>query len=614
MRNIYLLICVLCSLCVKSQTIFWYENFGQGTNCSSDQGYLLGNYSDGLGSWSANTFSVGLNGPYANTWYVSQTEGGRTVGTCGKGCLDSALLINRTLHIANVPSSPNSAFCPTGDCGAKYDPGVGTNQVKTNIRAESPVINCTGKTTITLQFDYILRGDTAHDYLTAWYFDGATWNQLGKPVPTLTCNVTNPVDTDGIWATQAYALPTTANNNAAVRIGFKWVNNDDGIGSEPSVAIDNVTLLANTSASLPSTLTVTIIPPDSANHAFIYCTGTSYNFTGMANPGPITFYQWSCNPSANVIFVPNPPWQNGEAITFPSVGTYTLTLSATSQFNGVHDTTRVITVVQTPTINVTPIDIVICNGGTGDTLHAHGASTYTWTQAATTIPPTYLDANGDSVIVDPASISPPQSFNYSVTGTANGCVSQPYVVPVKVIAIPIPRYAAKPDTICAGQHTILSVDSMPVTTTYTWTAALGAGLGTSTGQFAQATPIYNPSYSVTPGDTVIYYQVQINLVGCPPFPPHQILVYVLPLPHVQTTDTIDNCNHMGDTLRAVTIPSTNVGLSWLPKGGLTPLHGIPGDTNKVIINPTAPKTYYVTPINQYGCAGPKDSVIVLLGD
>ncbi|HEX7412603.1 MAG TPA: gliding motility-associated C-terminal domain-containing protein, partial [Bacteroidia bacterium] len=32
------------------------------------------------------------------------------------------------------------------------------------------------------------------------------------------------------------------------------------------------------------------------------------------------------------------------------------------------------------------------------------------------------------------------------------------------------------------------------------------------------------------------------------------------------------------------------------------------------INPTAPKTYYVTPINQYGCAGPKDSVIVLLGD
>jgi hypothetical protein len=533
MKKVITLFIVIASIVKQShaQTVFWVENFGTGTNCSTDQGFLLSNYTDGLGSWTANTFSVTSNGAYANTWYVSETEGGRNIGDCGNKCLDSVAITNRTMHIGNIPGSPRSTtLCPTGDCGAIYDVGIGNGQVFTDVRAESPTIDCTGKTGISLQFDYIFRGDTAHDYLTVWYFDGATWTQLGKPVTTLTCS-TMLNDTEGIWAAQTYNLPTSANNNASVKVGFKWINNDDGIGSNPSVAIDNIAILSNNSTPLPTTLTVTIVPPSTNT---LYCTGTPYNFTGNANPGPITFYNWTCvsTTSVNAVFNPSPAWQNGEAITFPTVGTYTITLTCNSQNNGVNDTTLVVNVAQTPSITVTPPNSIVCNGGTtGVYLYATGALTYTWTNANTTIPPTYIDVNGDSVNVNPSTLTPPQAFTYSVAGTAaDGCVSNQMVATVTVIAVPTPYYYVHLDTICAGMQTILCVDSMPITTTYSWAAASTAGLGSTSGICVEATPIYF-NYSNSPNDTNVFYQVLINVPSCPPYNPHAFDVIISPCAH-----------------------------------------------------------------------------------
>ena len=46
----------------------------------------------------------------------------------------------------------------------------------------------------------------------------------------------------GRWDSTSVLLPASANNNATVKIGFRWVNNDDGTGTDPSFAVDSVSL------------------------------------------------------------------------------------------------------------------------------------------------------------------------------------------------------------------------------------------------------------------------------------------------------------------------------------------------------------------------------------
>lgn len=618
MKYIYVLICALCSLTLSSQTVFWAETFGNGTTCTFNQGTLANGFNSGNGVWGINT-SLGVNDAFANVWYVSQTEAGRTPGTCGASCLDSAQLTNRTLHIGAAQNSPTyGAFCPTGDCGAIYDPGLGTNLVRTNVRAESYTISTVGKTGITLAFEYITRGNVG-DSLTVWASDGANWMVIGIPPVTATCAVAAvPADTEGVWQGAAYVLPSTFDNNPSIRIGFQWVNNDDKLGGNPSVAIDNVALLANNTGGGPSTLdTVAVFSPDTANHNFIYCTNIPYHFTGFANPGPILAYQWYVYPSTGVVFNPANPGlgQNGVDITFPTTGTYTITVVASSQFNGIDSSTTfapfVINVNQTPTVTVTPPNpVFVCQGGTGTNLYATStpACTYTWTQAASVLPPTYLDANGDSVNVNPPGIPNPV-VTYSVVGsTTVGCVSPKVVVTVSVQPKPTPVYSPN-DTICAGNSATLFVSNMPVNTTYHWGAAFGAGLGSSTGSSVQETPIYH-NINNSAADTTIIDTVIVNVKGCPAYPYHIIKVIVKPTPIVHVlADTVDNCNKMGAVLSAVGTPTLGgLTYNWYPTTALSSPTGA-----TVTATPTVPLTYYVTPVRD-GCPGLKDSVKVFIGD
>ena len=69
-----------------------------------------------------------------------------------------------------------------------------------------------------------------------WYFDGATWTQIDNMPKTIVCG-----SGQGQWGTRTIVLPASANNNANVKIGYRWVNNDDGAGSDPSFAVDDIT-------------------------------------------------------------------------------------------------------------------------------------------------------------------------------------------------------------------------------------------------------------------------------------------------------------------------------------------------------------------------------------
>lgn len=238
MRQYVLIAAALLVSPMHGQKVVWAEDFESGCtqNCAATT------FTGANGYWS--TMSTGTNGTCANVWFVSCQVNGNAVGGCGSGCAG-----NETLHIGNNAAgctSPNSCLlCPTGDCGAVYDPGCppatctlccSCQSSQTSTRAVSPIINLAGLTTLTLKFKYIEGGAGATDNALLDYYNGTAWSTLSDlpKTPVTDCGGL------GTWTAYSVALPASANNNANVRIGIRWVNDNDGNGSSPSVAIDDM--------------------------------------------------------------------------------------------------------------------------------------------------------------------------------------------------------------------------------------------------------------------------------------------------------------------------------------------------------------------------------------
>ncbi|MCX6296218.1 MAG: hypothetical protein NTX97_09150, partial [Bacteroidetes bacterium] len=211
--------------------VFWTENFNNGCAASC----TAAGYTGGVGTWTV--ASTGVEGADFNNWYVSCAENGHTVGICGTGCVPaSATATLATLHVGSAPTS-------MGDVGAAYDAGglCGIfTCAQTDRRAESPIINTIGKTGITIAFNYIANGDPGNDFATIMYSinSGTTWSLLTTPVIT----PLGACAPQGKWTAFSFSLPATCDNISTLKIGFRWINNDDGVGTDPSFAVDDITL------------------------------------------------------------------------------------------------------------------------------------------------------------------------------------------------------------------------------------------------------------------------------------------------------------------------------------------------------------------------------------
>lgn len=208
---------------------FWTENFNN--NCSA--GCVASSYTGTNGAWTQTV--TGTEGADPNDWFVSCAENGNGAGICGSGC---GSVSNATLHISAGIGNP---FCPN-DCGAAYDAGGLCGFAtcpQTSRRIESPVINCSSTTSaVSVSFVYMAAGSIPNDQCSLWYHDGTSW-ALVQALPATNNSSCNG---QGLWTNITIALPASAIGNANVKIGFEWVNNDDGVGTDPSVAIDDVAL------------------------------------------------------------------------------------------------------------------------------------------------------------------------------------------------------------------------------------------------------------------------------------------------------------------------------------------------------------------------------------
>ncbi|XOV66197.1 MAG: T9SS type A sorting domain-containing protein [Fluviicola sp.] len=248
MRILFILLSLLGASFSFSQVI-WTEDFSAGSAARGTS--AVGYPASAGGTWSQTI--TGAEGGSANQWYVSGEECGNAVGNCGSACSNA----DASLHISAI-----GGLCGTPDCGAAYNESGVANA--TDRRIESPNINTVGYGGLTLDYGYIAaQGDD--NFRVEYSCDGgATWNILTTPAASQCCSCLDaficgfiglccPPQTQqactggeqGFWTSGSIALPVCAENIANLRIGFHWANDGNGIGTDPSVAIDDITVTAS---------------------------------------------------------------------------------------------------------------------------------------------------------------------------------------------------------------------------------------------------------------------------------------------------------------------------------------------------------------------------------
>ena len=485
-------------------TVIFTENYGTDASSCDSQGTLASGYNSGVGAWTIT--NTGTNDPDANLWYVSTMEAGVGTGNCGTTC--SAANLSRTLHISN-PVIP--AFGLAADQGAAYNAGGLCPSffcVDTDVRAESPVISLSG-TGMTMTFDYIHLGDGA-DQCELLYFDGTIWNSLGVLPNT---SVGACIGGQHLWAQYTWAIPTVLNGLPNFQVGFRWTNNDDGVGADPSVAIDNIQISYAGGASCSSNANTTLVDPAPLNliitNPSTVCSPSTIDLTlALVTVGSDagTLSYWSDVAATTALATPN---------SISASGTYYIQLD-----NGTCTVVEPVVVTINPIPNLTITNpTAICSPGTVDlTLAAVtvgsdvGTLTY-WSDAAATI-----------TLAAPNSISASGTY-YIQLDNGTCTVVQAVVVtvnPTPILTITDPTAVCSPLTVDLTSASV-TVGSDVGTLTY-WTDA------------AATITLVNPNMVSVSGT----YYVQLDNGTCTIVQP--VVASVSPAPNLTITDPVTVCS------------------------------------------------------------------------
>jgi len=232
---------------------------------------------EGTHNWTLNV-STGTNGADPNFWTVNDNEGGVAAGGCGVGSNG-----NKTLHITSVFNpSGGAAYDAGGLCGLLFCP-------QTSSRAESPAFATTGYTNTQLEFDFISVGQALLDNASVYYNSGSGWTLLTASIKSTVCG-----GGQGQWTHYSVALPASCDNNANVQVGINWINNDDGAGSDPSVAINDIVVsgVAIGGGGLQTTTaTVTITQPAALTSSLTQTACSTYTLNGQTYTSSGTYQQ-----------------------------------------------------------------------------------------------------------------------------------------------------------------------------------------------------------------------------------------------------------------------------------------------------------------------------------
>lgn len=367
MKNLFTLLFALFLTGAVSAQPFWTETFGTTCQPRGNQAYTGPN-----GAWTIT--STGANQPYGNDFYINDRIMYNGVGSCAIGnAINCQPSPNNSLHIGgkaialvNIPVDSASYwtgfYCSFGLCAT------------TNRRAESPTINCSGKTSIVADFLYYEGGDNANGGAngdaTMWYSadNGTNWTKISELAKTpRSCSGTMY----GVFTAFTVNLPSSADNNPNVKIGFNWTNNDVSGGTDPSFAVDSIRLSGSGSVVVPPVAAITS-QGTASGCAPIYLS-LSDNSTG--NP---TSWKWTftgATPSSSTL-------QNPGVVQWSNGGQYSIKLKVTNSAGSDSTTLTNFVTVQAapPTPTITRSNDTLCSS------YDASYTSYQWYQGLNPIP------------------------------------------------------------------------------------------------------------------------------------------------------------------------------------------------------------------------------------
>ncbi|MES2798586.1 MAG: gliding motility-associated C-terminal domain-containing protein [Bacteroidota bacterium] len=526
-------------------------------------------FETGAAGWNLNV-PTGPEGADANYFEVDDDEGG--VAPLGCGVANNA---NETLHITSVFNpAGGAAYDAGGLCGFLFCP-------QSNRRAESPAISSIGQSGLTLNFNYIAKGDIPNDQATVWYNDGTGWYQLGAALNSTICG-----GGQGQWTAYSSALPASCNNIANLKVAIRWVNNDDGAGTDPSVAINDVTVSAALiGCSSLASASVTINPVPTAPTAPIIGTVTqptcatptgTINLSGLPASGTWTI---TGSPSGTATGT-----GTTTSITGLAPGSYTFTVTQTGCTSSASTSTTINPVPSTPTapINGT-VTQPTCATPTGSINLSGLPTSGTWTITGT--PSGTLTGTGST-----SSMTGLTPGNYTFTVEQAGCTS-PASTSVTINAAPNVPTAPVIGTItqptCASSTGSINLSGLPASGTWTITGS-PSGSATGTGTTGSITGLAPGSYTFTVTNAAGCTSTASTSATVDPVP-------TTPTPPIIGTVTQPTC----------ATPTGTINLSGLPASGTWTITGSPSGTatgtgTTTSITGLAPGSYTFT-VTQTGC-------------
>jgi gliding motility-associated-like protein len=318
------------------------------------------------------------------------------------------------------------------------------------------------------------------------------------------------------------------------------------------------------------TVNVTSVPTLTLDtNSYSICVGNSQTFTVSG----ASTYTWS----------PGLPTLTGSNTANPTASPTTTTIyTVTGTASGCAPSPQVtltLNINPLPTLSLASPSYSVCDGSS-QTFTVSGASTYTWSPAAT--------LTGANTANPTATTN--TTTTYSVTGTdANGCISSaPATITLTINASPtLTLTAAGSGTVCSGSSTVLTATCTGITNaTYSWST----GSSTSTNTL-NVTPASSPEiYSVTATNTV---------TGCSSTTATTAVI-ISPTPTIAVTNPIGGNSSIICLNNSVTLTATGASTyTWMPVTGLTPTTG--SVVNASPTNTNTPTVYTVTGTSAAGC-------------